>query len=112
MFFDRQFASYMSSHMRGYPQWRWHLDEVFAQVHEKLCYLWRAVDHEGAFLEAGATARQSRGAEATQADHEEIRDPSLHRHRRASGSSSAAMNEIGFAAERHEVGGRLNNRAE
>ena len=25
---------------------------------------------------------------------------------------SAAMNEIGVAAERHEVGGRLNNRAE
>jgi putative transposase len=28
------------------------------------------------------------------------------------GHISAAMNEIGVAAERHEVGGRLNNRSE
>jgi putative transposase len=33
--------------MRAYPQWRWHLDEVFVKVNGKLCYLWRAVDHEG-----------------------------------------------------------------
>ena len=38
-------------HMRGYPQWRWHLDEVFVKVNGKLCYLWRAVDHEGEVLE-------------------------------------------------------------
>jgi hypothetical protein len=31
--------------MRGYPQWRWHLDEAFVKVNGKLCYLWRAVDH-------------------------------------------------------------------
>ncbi len=35
------------AHMRGYPQWRWHLDEVFVKVNGKLCYLWAAVDHEG-----------------------------------------------------------------
>ena len=35
------------AHLRGYPQWRWHLDEVFVKVNGKLCYLWRAVDHEG-----------------------------------------------------------------
>ena len=35
------------AHMRGYPQWRWHLDEAFVKVNGKLCYLWRAVDHEG-----------------------------------------------------------------
>ena len=28
-------------HMRGYPQWRWHLDEAFVKVNGKLCYLWR-----------------------------------------------------------------------
>ena len=27
------------AHMRGYPQWRWHLDEVFVKVNGKLCYL-------------------------------------------------------------------------
>jgi DDE domain len=36
--------------MRGYPQWRWHLDEVFVKVNGRLCYLWRAVDHEGEVL--------------------------------------------------------------
>ena len=44
------------AHMRGYPQWRWHLDEVFVKVNGKLCYLWRAVDHEGEVLEAVVTA--------------------------------------------------------
>jgi transposase-like protein len=28
--------------MRGYPQWRWHLDEVFVKVNGKLRYLRRA----------------------------------------------------------------------
>jgi glycosyltransferase involved in cell wall biosynthesis len=28
-------------------QRRWHLDEAFVKVNGKLCYLWRAVDHEG-----------------------------------------------------------------
>jgi putative transposase len=28
------------------------LDEVFVKVNGKLCYLWRAVDHEGEVLEA------------------------------------------------------------
>ena len=62
------------AHMRGYPQWRWHLDEVFAKVNGTLCYLWRAVDHEGEVLEAVVTTKRdkARGAEASQADHEEI----------------------------------------
>ena len=27
------------AHMRGYPQWRCHLDEVFVKVNGRLCYL-------------------------------------------------------------------------
>ena len=27
------------AHMRAYPQWPWHLDEVFVKVNGKLCYL-------------------------------------------------------------------------
>src|SRR6202007_2887007 len=46
--------------MRGYPQWRWHLDEVFVKVNGKLCYLWRAVDHEGEVLEAVVTAKRDK----------------------------------------------------
>src|SRR6476659_1539784 len=30
------------AHMRSYPQWCWHLDEVFVKVNGKLFYLWRA----------------------------------------------------------------------
>jgi putative transposase len=30
--------------MRGYPHWRWHLDEVFVKANGRLCYLWRAVE--------------------------------------------------------------------
>ena len=50
------------AHMRAYPQWRWHLDEVFVKVNGKLCYLWRAVDHEGEVLEAVVTARRDKTA--------------------------------------------------
>ena len=48
--------------MRGYPQWRWHLDEVFVKVNGKLCFLWRAVDHEGEALEGPASVGADRGA--------------------------------------------------
>src|SRR5271156_4852373 len=101
------------AHMRGYPQWRWHLDEVFVKVNGKLCYLWRAVDHEGEVLEAVVTARRDKTAALKL----------LKRIMKKYGAPcsivtdglraySAAMNKIGVAAERHEVGGRLNNRAE
>ena len=55
------------AHMRGYPQWRWHLDEVFVKVNGKLCYLWRAVDHEGEVFVGGGhlKAEQGCGAEAS-----------------------------------------------
>src|SRR5271169_652091 len=50
------------AHMRGYPQWRWHLDEVFVKINGKLCYLWRAVDHEGEVLETVVTAKRDKVA--------------------------------------------------
>jgi transposase-like protein len=50
------------AHMRGYPQWRWHLDEVFVKVNGKLCYLWRAVNDEGEVLEAVASAKRDKAA--------------------------------------------------
>jgi putative transposase len=39
------------AHLRRFPQWRWDLDEVLVKINDKLCYLWRAVDHEGEVLE-------------------------------------------------------------
>jgi len=44
------------------PQWRWHLDEAFVKVNGKLCYLWRAVDHEGEVLEAVVTSKRDKAA--------------------------------------------------
>ena len=74
------------AHMRAYPQWRWHLDEVFVKVNGKLCYLWRAVDHEGEVLEAVVTSKRDKAAagETSQEDHEEVRPTAGHRHRPAS----------------------------
>jgi transposase-like protein len=48
--------------MRGYPQWRWDLDEVFVKINGKLCHLWRAVDHEGEVLETVVTAKRDKAA--------------------------------------------------
>jgi putative transposase len=101
------------AHMRGYPQWRWHLDEVFVKINGKLCYLWRAVDHEGEVLEAVVTARRDKAA-ALRLLKRIIKKYGAPRSIVTDGlrAYSAAMNEIGVAADRHEVGGRLNNRAE
>ena len=43
-------------------RWRWFLDEVFAKVNGKLCYLWREVDHEGEVLDAVVTAKRDNAA--------------------------------------------------
>jgi putative transposase len=31
--------------MRGYPRWRWHLDEAFVKINGKLCYLYGRLSH-------------------------------------------------------------------
>src|ERR1700690_712382 len=100
------------AHMRAYPQWRWHLDEVFVKINGKLCYLWRAVDHEGEVLEAVVTAKRDKDAALKLLKRlmkKYGRPQSIVTDRLR--AYSAAMKEIG-AADRHEVGGRLNNRAE
>ena len=100
------------AHLRRFPQWRWHLDEVFVKINGRLCYLWRAVDHEGEVLEAVVTTKRDKAAALKL----------LKRIMKKYGSPcsvvtdgvgaySAAMKEIG-AVDRHEVGRRLNNRAE
>ena len=54
-----------AAHMRGFIQWRWHLDEAFVKINGKLCYLWRAVDHEGEVLEAVVTSKRDKAAALT-----------------------------------------------
>ena len=51
-----------SESMRGMPQRRWRLDEVFVRINGEVHYLWRAVDHEGEVLEAFVTKRRDRKA--------------------------------------------------
>jgi putative transposase len=51
-----------SASMRTSPQWRWHLDEVFAAINGETHYLWRAVDHEGEVLETFVTKKRDRKA--------------------------------------------------
>jgi putative transposase len=100
------------AHTRAYPQWRWHLDEVFVKINGKLCYLWRAVDHESEVLEAVVTAKRDKvGAlkllKRIMKKYGRPRTIVTDRLR----AYPAAMQEIG-AADRHEVGELLNNRAE
>ena len=100
------------AHMRGYPQWRWHLDEAFVKVNGKLCYLWRAVDHEGEVLETVVTAKRDKAA-ALKLLKRIMKKYGRPRNVVTDGLCSypAAMKVIGNA-DRQEVGRRLNNRAE
>jgi putative transposase len=40
----------------------WRLDEAFVKINGNLCYLWRAVDHEGEILEAAVTSKRDKAA--------------------------------------------------
>ena len=100
------------AHMRGYPQWRWHVDEAFVKIKGRLCYLWRAVDHEGEVLEAVVTAKRDKAA-ALKLLKRVMKKYGAPRAVVTDGlrAYSAAMSEVGNA-DRQEVGRRLNNRAE
>src|SRR3984885_11853125 len=100
------------AHLRRFPQWRRHLDEVFVKINGKLRYLWRAVDHEGQVLETVVTAKRDKAAalKFLKRVMKKYGQPRRVVTDRLS-SYPAAMKEIGNA-DRHEVGRRLNNRAE
>jgi len=100
------------SRMRGYPQWRWHLDEVFVKINGELHYLWRAVDHEGEVLESYVTKKRDKAAALA------FLKRALKRHGKAEAivtdglrSYPAAMRDLGIE-DRREMGRWLNNRAE
>ena len=97
---------------RNYPQWRWHLDEVFVKINGKTHYLWRAVDHEGEVLEVFVTKRRDRSAAL------KFLKRAMKRYGRPRaivtdrlGSYGAAMKVIGNSG-RQVCGRWLNNRAE
>lgn len=100
------------SRMKGFRQWRWHLDEVFVKINGERHYLWRAVDHEGEVLESYVTKKRDKSAALA------FLKKALKRHGRAEAivtdgmrSYPAAMRELGNL-ERREMGRWLNNRAE
>ena len=97
---------------RSYPNWRWHLDEVFVRINGETHYLWRAVDHEGEVLEVFATKRRDRKAAL------QFLKRAMKRYGQPRGivtdrlrSYRAAMNVIGNGADQ-KCGRWLNNRAE
>ena len=101
-----------TSPMRGQPQWRWHLDEVFVRINGETHFLWRAVDHEGEVLEVFVTKRRDRKAAL------KFLKKTMKRYGRPEivvtdklRSYKAAMEVIGNEV-RQETGRWLNNRAE
>src|SRR5258708_1202061 len=100
------------AHLRHFPQWRWHLDEVFVKINGKPCYLWRAVDHEGEVLETVVTAKRDKTAAL------KFLKRIMKKYGRPKSvvtdglcAYPAAMKAVGVA-DRQEVGRRRNNRAE
>ena len=100
------------SYMRGFRQWRWHLDEVFVKINGETHYLWRAVDHEGEILESYVTKTRDKKAALAfmnkalkrHGSPEKITTDGLRSYR-------AAMNELGNG-ERQEIARHANNRVE
>ena len=82
------------------------------KVNGKLCYLWRAVDHEGEVLELVVTAKRDKAA-ALKLLKRIMKKYGRPRQIVTDGlrAYSAAMKEVGNA-DRQEVGRGLNNRAE
>ncbi|RVQ66059.1 IS6 family transposase [Croceicoccus ponticola] len=100
------------SRMKGFRQWRWHLDEMYVKLNGEMVYLWRAVDHEGEVLESFVTKKRDKSAALT------FMKKALKRHGKVDTivtdglkSYPAAMKELGNQ-DRREMGRWLNNRVE
>ncbi|MEM1051752.1 MAG: IS6 family transposase [Pseudomonadota bacterium] len=98
--------------MRGFRQWRWHLDEIFVKTNGETHYLWRAVEQEGAVLESYVTKKRDKTAALR------LMKKALKNHGRIETittgglpSYKAAMSELGNL-DRQEVGRWANNRVE
>jgi putative transposase len=101
-----------ANRLRAWPQWQWHLDEVFVKINGQTHYLWRAVDHEGEVLEAYVTKRRNRQAalKFLRKAMKRYGNPEVIVTDRLK-SYRAAMKVIGNEGKQ-DVGRWLNNRAE
>ncbi|MXO57664.1 IS6 family transposase [Pontixanthobacter gangjinensis] len=100
------------SRMKGFRNWRWHLDEVFVKINGETHYLWRAVDQEGEILESYVTKKRDKKAALR------FLKKALKRHGQAEKivtdglrSYPAAMRDLGNE-NRREMGRWKNNRVE
>jgi len=98
--------------MRGFRNWRWHVDKVFVKIDGETHYLWRAVDREGEILESYVTKKRDKKAALR------FFKKTLKRHGSpveivTDGLKSypAALKELGIE-ERRKMRRWLNNRAE
>jgi putative transposase len=98
--------------MHGYPRWRWHLDEAFVKTQRQalLSLARRWSRRRGLGVGGHSEAGQSRGAEVSQARHEDIWAPAERRQRRALLLPRGDEKDRLRIVERSAVG--LNNRAE
>ena len=98
--------------LRVWPQWQWHLDEMFVKISGEMHYLWRAVDHEREVLEAYVTKTRNRKAAL------KFLRKAMKRYGRPDvvvtdrlPTYRAALTESGMA-DRQQTGRWLNNRVE
>ena len=98
--------------MRGFRQWRWHLDEVYVKINGELHYLWRAVDHEGEVLESYVTKTRDKAAALR------FMKKTLKRHGSPEAITTDGLRSYGAAMKalgnqhKQEIGRWANNRAE
>ena len=100
------------SRMRGFRQWKWHLDEVYVKINGEMHYLWRAVDQEGEILESYVTKTRDKKAAMR------FMKKALKRHGSPEAITTAglrsyktAMQDLGNT-DKQEVGRWANNRVE
>jgi len=100
------------SRMKGFRQWKWHLDEVFVKINGEMHYLCRAVDQAGEILESYVTKTRDKKAALRfmkkalkrQGSPAEITTDGLR-------SFKAAMSELGIEGKQ-QVGRWADNRVE
>lgn len=100
------------SQMRGFRQWKWHLDEMYVKLNGQMVYLWRAVDQEKEILESYVTKKRDKSAALA------FMKKALKRHGKPEAivtdglrSYPAAMRVLGNL-DRQEMGRWQNNRVE
>lgn len=98
---------------RPRPDDRWHLDEVFVSIEGKQMYLWRAVDAEGEVLDVLVQKRRNKRA-ALKLIRTLLKNQGMCPEQIVTDrlkSYGAALRELELG-HKHQMGGRLNNRAE